>query len=536
MAGNTTKYQRDMYGWDNLPLRNRVVPSIFQHVADAGDAYGGIQYMMLLSLSKYGPRTLLEGLTPSNLAASTLDVAAGYAMIDGEPVQLATGETGYSLSDGDYVYIKKTPGSESFQGELDTDAYASIASCTGFPIAWNNGGALVDLREMFSFMSHSYLGDISARGALAITGTLSVTGASTLTGEVTMEGGADMSGTDIAGAGDVECDTATVAEAVAVSSSNITIDIGNYEFPVMTIGGRLFKMSPSPWYGFSAGGVDGGSNNTIEYIDTTVIACNGTDRGNTSDSANAVGAGAVTGPVYGIIAALGGSYNGIDYFGIATLSGNSSAMGTLSVARYLAAGVGGDTYGFFGGGANLQDVIDYVAMSTLVQNATDSGDLTVARHALGGIAGSTYGFFLGGNSEAAVTTNTIDYITLSSATGNAIDKGDLTVARGAGACCSGPLYGFYCGGDTVGDGTDTNVIDYIDITTTSGNAADKGDTVAADWGHAGLASQVYGFITGGESSGDLIQYIDITTTSGNAADTTGNLTGNRYSAGGIGAA
>jgi hypothetical protein len=144
--------------------------------------------------------------------------------------------------------------------------------------------------------------------------------------------------------------------------------------------------------------------------------------------------------------------------------------------------------GFFGGGTtgSYSNVIDTMAMifgSFLYNTATDKGNLTVARQGLAGVNGSDYGFFGGGH--AGSYSNVIDYIDITTTTGNATDKGDLTVARGYLAGVSGSDYGFFGGGYT---GSYSNVIDYIDITTTTGNATDKGDLTVARRYLAGVST------------------------------------------------
>ena len=92
-----------------------------------------------------------------------------------------------------------------------------------------------------------------------------------------------------------------------------------------------------------------------------------------------------------------------------------------------------------------------------------------------------YGFFGGGN--AANVFNVIDYIDLTLTTGNAIDRGDLTVARTVAAGVSGSIYGFFGGGYT---GSAYCGINYIDLTLLTGNAIDRGDLTVARAGAAGV--------------------------------------------------
>ena len=139
-----------------------------------------------------------------------------------------------------------------------------------------------------------------------------------------------------------------------------------------------------------------------------------------------------------------------------------------------------------------------------------------------GIPERAYGFFGGGTTGSA--SNIVDYIDATTTSGNALDKGDLTVARITLAGCAGVTYGFFAGGYP----GDENVIDYINVTTTSGNASDKGNLTATNYSLAGCAGSTYGFFGGGYSGSatDMIDYIDVTTTSGNALDK-GDLTAAR---------
>jgi len=94
---------------------------------------------------------------------------------------------------------------------------------------------------------------------------------------------------------------------------------------------------------------------------------------------------------------------------------------------------------------------------------------------MSGCAGSAYGFFAGGYGPGI--SNVIEYIDVTTTSGNASDKGDLTAAtRNMPGGVADATYGFFGGGNS---GSRTNVIEYINITTTSGNAADKGDLTAA---------------------------------------------------------
>ena len=104
-------------------------------------------------------------------------------------------------------------------------------------------------------------------------------------------------------------------------------------------------------------------------------------------------------------------------------------------------------------------------------------------------AGRVYGFFGGGSSS-----NIIDYINITTTSGNAADKGDRTVSKSEVAGCAGDSYGFFGGGISF-----TNVVDYIDITTTSGNATDTGDLTVSRGLHGAVNGATYGFFGGGHT-------------------------------------
>ena len=112
---------------------------------------------------------------------------------------------------------------------------------------------------------------------------------------------------------------------------------------------------------------------------------------------------------------------------------------------------------------------------------------------LGNIA--PFGLFGG---SLGSTTTTIEKLVLTSA-GNATDFGDLTVARGF--CSNGgaasTTRGIFAGGsDANGDRID--VMDYVTLTTT-GNATDFGNLIAAKEKMAGCSSETRGIFAGGES-------------------------------------
>ncbi len=288
--------------------------------------------------------------------------------------------------------------------------------------------------------------------------------------------------------------------------------------------------------GYFGGGNTGSISNVIDYIDITTTSGDASDTGDLTVARYYVGGCA--GVAYGF---FGGGYTGaaysnvIDYIDVTSDTGNATDRGDLQSARSGVAGCQGSAYGFLGGGTtgSVVDTIDYIDITSTTGNGADKGNLTVARKQPAACEGGTYGFFGGG--RAAASSNVIGYITLATTSGDATDKGDLTVARWGSGGISGSSYGFFGGGDTdVSGGSYSNIIDYIDVTTTSGDATDKGDLTAARVGVGGTDGDTYGYFGGGDtgSVSNIIDYIDITTTSGDATDR-GDLTVAREANAGI---
>lgn len=229
--------------------------------------------------------------------------------------------------------------------------------------------------------------------------------------------------------------------------------------------------------GFGAGGTTGSVSDVIDYINVDIRTQNSTDRGNLSE-ARRPGCG-LGNTRYGFV--CGGlttvKVNTIDYIDATITGGNAIDVGDMTQVNQWCGWGQSNLYGFICGGApgatsSPTNVIEYIDLNITAQNGTDVGDLTVARYGMGGVSGNVYSFQGGG----ALTTspyNTIDYINLFVLTQNAVDRGDLTVARRDLTASDGSVFGFFAGG------FGSTVIDYIDMTSTVGNAVDTGDTIEA---------------------------------------------------------
>ena len=183
----------------------------------------------------------------------------------------------------------------------------------------------------------------------------------------------------------------------------------------------------------------------------------------------------------------------------------------------------------FYNGVLIAPTTDYTASdgsSVVLTTGADSGShvaiskWNIASGGAGGGASATWygdrGIFAGGGSYS----NVIQYIDITQSTGNATDFGDLTLARGERpAGWSNGTYGLFgAGRDGLGRST---TIDYVTIATPS-NATDFGDLTVARSDVGSPSDGTYG-LCGGGYNGDLggfqntIDYITLATPS-NASD------------------
>ena len=228
----------------------------------------------------------------------------------------------------------------------------------------------------------------------------------------------------------------TPAEAQTNAINYITIaSTGNaQDFGDMTSSRNDHSSCSSNTRSVMAGGVSGpAAVNTIDYV-TIASTSNAVDFGDLQVAAQFGGDAGCSSPTRGIFAArTSPDFGGIDYITIAAL-GNSIDFGTLSTNR-LVSGASNSTRGLFAGGY-VDNVIDYITIAT-TGNAQDFGDLTVARGLLAISSSSSRAVFGAGRflSPATTDTNILDYVTITS-TGNAIDFGDLIQGRHRLCACS----------------------------------------------------------------------------------------------------
>ena len=159
----------------------------------------------------------------------------------------------------------------------------------------------------------------------------------------------------------------------------------------------------------------------------------------------------------------------IDFITIPT-TGNAIDFGNLTAVKFSPAGAASNARAvFMGGGTPVRLAnIDFVTIAS-TGNADNFGNITDARSAGGqsGHSTQTRAICAGGspgNSPTVATVNIIDYITISQ-TGNAIDFGDMSAAKNGVGISGSPIRAIFAGGDLQSNGTGTNVIEYLTMTT-----------------------------------------------------------------------
>ena len=213
----------------------------------------------------------------------------------------------------------------------------------------------------------------------------------------------------------------------------------------------------------------------------------------------------------------------IDYVTFSTGAGANN-FGDLRTAVKQGAGFSNSTRGLLATGATtpnlMTDAINFITISTGGSDQ-DFGDALERRRGAKGLASPTRGVFARGglaDSGAAVVENAMEYVTIQSK-GNSIDFGDRTFTNSyQGAAASNTTRGIFAGGWTASPLNNSNIIDYITITST-GNAVDFGDLTSSRHGGDGMSSATRAVFAGlwDSSTNTTIDYVTIATT-GNAVD------------------
>jgi len=227
--------------------------------------------------------------------------------------------------------------------------------------------------------------------------------------------------------------------------------------------------------------------------------------------------------------------NTIDYITISTL-GNASDFGDLNAVNSETGSFASSTHGFFAGGLNPSTLSTITRVTTSsTGNSFTFGELDSTYWGGSGLSDTTRGIYGRGrdpSSGSNVDTYEIQYINMSSG-GKTSFFGNLSDNKLNPGTCASPTRGiFFAGGSPR-----INNIEFITISTL-GNAQEFGDALTPIHRIPGISNTIRGVFGGGYISGtpasistNVISYITIAST-GDAIDF-GDLTQDRYSAGGV---
>jgi hypothetical protein len=260
----------------------------------------------------------------------------------------------------------------------------------------------------------------------------------------------------------------------------------------------------------------GGDQSRIDYITVSSLG-NAITFGNLSTSRRGLSAcGSATRGLF--MGAAGASSQRIDFITYSS-TGDATTFGTLSTNKEGNGALSSSTRAISFGGDNVgsgTNVIEYMTIAS-TSNGIDFGDLLSSQTTFtGGVSSSTRGVIGGGNTyPSEPQTNVIQYITISTL-GNSIDFGDLTTPKGGGTATSNSTRGIFIGG--VSGPSRTNTIEYVTIAST-GNAQDFGDLTNATNSFAACSSPTRALYGGGSAptTTNTIEYITILS-AGNAVD------------------
>lgn len=162
-------------------------------------------------------------------------------------------------------------------------------------------------------------------------------------------------------------------------------------------------------------------------------------------------------------------------------------------------------------------------------NGVEWTEVLVANNTLDGGNRGVFGGGYANPGGPGIETNVIDYITISTL-GNAIDFGDLITAGRAPTACASQSRGVFGGGNAAG-----NVLQYVTIAST-GNSIDFGDMSIPAQQRSACSSSTRGLFAGSRFSApnnnsNIIDYITIAST-GNTQDF-GDLTSGRGAMGSL---
>ena len=98
----SNKFKRDFYQYGALKRPGRIDRDLFQYMADCGDGYGGVQWMMYKAFGTLlFPRFVIEGCAYNGVDT----LSHGYIMYNGDPIRVT--EQAVVVANGEWLYINE---------------------------------------------------------------------------------------------------------------------------------------------------------------------------------------------------------------------------------------------------------------------------------------------------------------------------------------------------------------------------------------------------------------------------------------------
>ena len=278
----------------------------------------------------------------------------------------------------------------------------------------------------------------------------------------------------------------------------------------LSVGTFYFSATGNASYGYFASGSVGTNIDRIDYGNDTATA---TPKGSLSTPSSTYNHSATGDTNYGYFAGGEpgpGAISTIDRVDFSNDTATASPKGSLSVAKYSAAGASSR--------ANALPTADLITAANIINPDSEKNSIGTNywshrydttfdwNNAYGdGTAsnvGTDYGYFAGGRDYPGTvqTRSIIDRIDFSSDTDAAVEKGPLSSKIGWMASLSNQSYGYFASGAYVPPGWNfTSRIDRIDYSNDTTAAIHRSNVITSRKTHSGTSIQSYGYFAGGSS-------------------------------------
>ena len=179
---------------------------------------------------------------------------------------------------------------------------------------------------------------------------------------------------------------------------------------------------------------------------------------------------------------------------------NVSETGSLTVARWAAAGFTDDSYAYSCGGFKpaKNDNIERVAFSNMTSSVMTTSLLAGSGwQNAGSWSQASHGYIAGGNNSSGVSVNIIQKVLYGSSDVTVTDVADMSTGRERADSCTQDTHGWSAGGSTNAGATRTDKIDKFSFATQATSTEIGQLTNAASEGGGGINSTTHGYHTQG---------------------------------------